>query len=79
LEQGVLTVKYSNGARPAGTRMSSEILDVQEDRNAFRFATNDDAVTAYSNIEKKHNLDICQMAIAFTILKAYMSCSIIGA
>ncbi|AVC44393.1 aldo/keto reductase [Francisella tularensis subsp. novicida] len=79
LEQGVLTGKYRNGARPAGTRMSAEILDGQEDRYAFRFATNDDAVTAYINVAKKHNLDICQMAIAFTIRKAYMSCSIIGA
>ncbi|GMN88658.1 aldo/keto reductase [Francisella sciaenopsi] len=79
LEQGVLTGKYCNGARPAGTRMSAEILDGQEDRYAFRFATNDDAVTEYIKVAQKHNLDICQMAIAFTIRKAYMSCSIIGA
>ncbi|MDE5009112.1 aldo/keto reductase, partial [Francisella tularensis] len=49
LEQGVLTGKYRNVARPAGTRMSAEILVGQEDRYAFRFATNDDAVTAYIN------------------------------
>ncbi|AIT08735.1 aldo/keto reductase [Candidatus Francisella endociliophora] len=79
LEQGVITGKYRNGARPAGTRMSPEILDGQEDRYGFRFATNDNAVTEYIEVAKKHNLDICQMAIAFTIRKPYMSCSIIGA
>lgn len=79
LEQGVITGKYRNGARPAGTRMSPEILDGQEDRYGFRFATNDDAVTEYIEVAKKHNLDICQMAIAFTIRKPYMSSSIIGA
>ena len=79
LEQGVITGKYRNGARPAGTRMSPEILDGQEDRYKFRFDTNDDAITEYINVAKKHNLDICQMAIAFTIRREYMSCSIIGA
>ena len=79
LEQGVITGKYRNGARPAGTRMSVEILDGQEDRYGFRFATNDEAVTEYINVAKKHNLDICKIAIAFTLRKPYMSCSIIGA
>ncbi|QIV94566.1 aldo/keto reductase [Allofrancisella frigidaquae] len=79
LEQGIITGKYLNGARPKGTRMSPEILDGQEDRYKFRLITNDEAVAAYIDIAKKHNLDICQMAIAFTIRKPYMSCSIIGA
>ncbi|MDE4940883.1 aldo/keto reductase, partial [Francisella tularensis subsp. holarctica] len=55
LELGVLTGKYRNGARPAGTRLSAEILDGHEDRYAFRFATNDDAVTASINIAKIRN------------------------
>ncbi|MGQ4005188.1 aldo/keto reductase [Francisellaceae bacterium CB300] len=79
LEQGIITGKYINGARPAGTRMSAEILNGQEDRYAFRINTNDDAIIAYLEVAKKHNLDICQMAIAFTVRKQYMSCSIIGA
>ena len=79
LEQGVITGKYRNGARPVGTRMSIEILDGQEDRYGFRMATNDNAVSAYIDIANKHSLDICQMAIAFTIRKDYVSSSIIGA
>ena len=79
LEQGIITGKYLNGARPAGTRMSADILNGQEDRYAFRINTNDEAIIAYLNVAKKHNLDICQMAIAFTIRRDYMSSSIIGA
>ena len=36
-------------------------------------------VVEYLEVAKKHNLDVCQIAIAFTIKKAYMSSSIIGA
>lgn len=80
LEQGVISGKYIGGVRPKGTRLSPEILDGQEDR--FMSRTNptvDKALTEYLRIANKHNIDICQMAIAFTIRKAYMSCSIIGA
>ena len=37
------------------------------------------AVKEYLKIAQKHNLDACQMAIAFTLRKSYMSASIIGA
>ncbi|MFC4891736.1 aldo/keto reductase [Pseudofrancisella aestuarii] len=79
LEQGILTGKYLNGARPRGTRMSPEILAGQEDRYMFRLVTKDAAVKAYMDVAKKHNLDMCQMAIAFTIRRAYMPVTIIGA
>ncbi len=79
LEQGILTGKYLNGARPDGTRMSRDVLADQEHRYDFRLKTKDQAVQGYIDVAKKHNLDVCQMAIAFTIRKSYMSSSIIGA
>ncbi|MFT4693161.1 MAG: aryl-alcohol dehydrogenase-like predicted oxidoreductase [Francisella sp.] len=79
LDMGVLTGKYLNGVRPAGTRMSAEILDGQENRFDFRINTDDNAILGYLDVAKKHGLDICQMAIAFTIRREYMSSAIIGA
>lgn len=80
LNMGVLSGKYIGGARPDGTRLSKEVLDGQEDRFMTRTSsTIDIAVAEYMRVANKHGLDVCQMAIAFTIRRDYMSSTIIGA
>ena len=77
LEQGIISGKYLNGARPVGCRMSPDIDPTG--RNTYRLETNEDAIQAYMDIAKKYNIDLCQMAIAFTIRKPFMISTIIGA
>ncbi|MEY8702039.1 aldo/keto reductase, partial [Francisella philomiragia] len=82
LQMGILSGKYLDGNIPAGSRMSDEVMGSPEQKARFatrQNATVDLAVKEYLEIAKKHNLDVCQMAIAFTIRKEYMSSSIIGA
>ena len=82
LQMGILSGKYLNGNIPAGSRMSDEVMGSPEQKARFatrQNATVDKAIAEYLEIAKKHNLDVCQIAIAFTIRKAYMSSSIIGA
>ncbi|WP_150464265.1 aldo/keto reductase [Francisella sp. XLW-1] len=82
LQMGILSGKYLDGNIPAGSRMSDEVMGSPEQKARFatrQNATVDLSVEEYLEIAKKHNLDVCQMAIAFTIRKEYMSSSIIGA
>ncbi|API86773.1 aldo/keto reductase [Francisella uliginis] len=82
LQMGILSGKYLNGKVPAGSRMSDEVMGSEEQKARFATRHNptvDKAVEEYLAVAKKHNLDVCQMAIAFTIRKAYMTSSIIGA
>ena len=80
LEMGVISGKYLNGLRPEGARFSGNVLHGYEDGFSSRITTHLDAsVQAYIDIAKNHNLDVCQMAIAFTLRNKNMSCSIIGA
>ncbi|WP_395167296.1 aldo/keto reductase [Francisella salimarina] len=82
LQMGILSGKYLDGNIPAGSRMSDEVMGSPEQKARFatrQNATVDLSVKEYLEIAKKHNLDVCQMAIAFTIRKEYMSSSIIGA
>ncbi len=80
LNMGVLSGQYLGGSRPDGTRLSQEVLDGQEDRFTTRTSsTVDKAVAEYMRVANQHGLDICHMAIAFTIRREYMISSIIGA
>ncbi|ASG68275.1 aldo/keto reductase [Francisella halioticida] len=81
LEQGIITGKYTNNKRPDQSRMSNKFFSNQslKDMLDYRLDVKDEVINRYIDIAKKHNLDICQMAIAFTIRKSYMSSSIIGA
>ncbi|MED7788558.1 aldo/keto reductase [Francisella sp. 19X1-34] len=77
LHAGILSGKYLNGNTPEGSRMSSP-----EGRSRYAAKLNpivDAAVEQYIAIAEKYNLDVCQMALAFTIRRPYMTCSIIGA
>ncbi|AIT08736.1 aldo/keto reductase [Candidatus Francisella endociliophora] len=81
LNMGVISGKYIKNQRPIESRMSNKFLSNQnlKDMLAYRLAVKDEVTLEYLRIAQKHNLDICQMALAFTIRKPYMSSSIIGA
>lgn len=76
LASGMISGKYLNGARPKGARWS-----IAEARHGlFRDTPQaNDAVRAYLDLAKKHGLDVCQMAIAFTLSWPFTTASIIGA
>jgi aryl-alcohol dehydrogenase-like predicted oxidoreductase len=71
---GMLTGKYENGARPAGSRLTT---------NPDLWGRVNDAVwpviDQYVAIARKHGLDPAQLAIAFCNQRPFVTSSIIGA
>lgn len=74
LAAGLITGKYANGARPAGTRWTLSTRFNQRDTPQAH-AT----VERYIGIAKRHGLDIAQMAIAFVLSRPFVTSAIIGA
>lgn len=76
---GMLSGKYKNGARPAGSRWETE----KKIRPAFEsFRDNPSAhaaVDAYHAIAQKHGLDPTQMALKFVDKQSFVTSTIIGA
>jgi aryl-alcohol dehydrogenase-like predicted oxidoreductase len=74
LAAGLLTGKYQNGQRPAGSRgtinteLGGRLQPLQEA-----------PVKAYIEIAAKHGLDPAQMALAFCLSRPFMASAIIGA
>lgn len=73
LATGMLSGKYLDGARPAGTRWTLLEKPPRDTQLA------QDAVKAYMDVAKKHGLDICQMALAFVNSRPFVTANIIGA
>lgn len=71
---GTLTGKYVGGALPAGTRRA---IDARKSR--YSRPREDEAVTAYLDIAKRHGLDPAQMALAFVNRQPHLTSTIIGA
>lgn len=72
---GVLSGKYLDGQRPKGARR-----DYVSDQGWWREGEQiDAAVKDYIALAQRHNLDPCQMAIAFTLSQPFVASSIIGA
>jgi aryl-alcohol dehydrogenase-like predicted oxidoreductase len=71
---GLLTGKYKNGSKPAGSRITinSDLYGRISDNSVL-------AVDAYIDIAEKHDLDPSQMAIAFCNQRPFVCSSIIGA
>jgi len=71
---GLLTGKYHNGARPAGSRMTIN-------HDLYGRVGNDvwPVVDAYVAIARKHGIEPAQMAIAFCNQRPFVTSSIIGA
>lgn len=74
LSRGFLSGKYLNGARPEGARITIET------REEHRVAPQTDAaVKEYVELAKRHDLDACQMALAFVNNRPFVSSTLIGA
>jgi aryl-alcohol dehydrogenase-like predicted oxidoreductase len=74
LAAGILSGKYTPDVTPAGSRRSlNETLNGRLNENLWP------ALDAYRDIAKRHELDLCQMAIAWTLTRPFMASSIIGA
>ena len=72
--RGLLSGKYLNGARPQGARLTIET------RPEHRLTPmTDAAVSRYVDLAQRHDLDVCQMAIAFVNSKPFTTSTLIGA
>jgi len=74
LSRGMLSGKYLNGARPEGARITIETRP--EHRVHPR---TDAAIQHYVDLAKRHNLDPCQMALAFVNDQPFVTSTLIGA
>ena len=74
LTRGMLSGKYLDGARPEGTRITID------PRPEYRInAQTDSAIRKYIELAKLHDLDVCQMALAFVNEQPFVSSTLIGA
>lgn len=74
LAAGALSGKYLNGKLPPGSRRTLG------SRHQHRVnETTDRAIESYVRIALKHDLDPCQMAIAFVLSRRFTTAAIIGA
>ena len=74
LAAGLLSGKYLNGARPAGTRGA-----INSDLGGRFSKYEEPAVKAYVELAARHDIDPSAMAIAFCLSRPFMASAIIGA
>ncbi|WP_081158024.1 aldo/keto reductase [Ensifer aridi] len=74
LAAGLLTGKYLDGAKPAGSRLS-----INGDLGGRFTPHQEPAVAAYVALAREHGLDPAQMALAFCLRRPFMTSVIIGA
>lgn len=74
LAAGILTGKYINGGKPAGTRAS-----INGDLGGRLQPLQEVPTKAYLDIAARHGLDPAQMALAFCLTRRFMTSVIIGA
>ena len=74
LTRGIISGKYLNGAKPAGARLAIETR--AEHRNGPLL---DAAVERYIALANEHDLDVCQMALAFVNQQPFVTSNLIGA
>lgn len=74
LTRGMLSGKYLDGARPEGARITIET------RPEHRVTPKTDAaISAYIAVANRHDLDPCQMALAFVNDRPFVTSTLIGA
>jgi len=71
---GVLSGKYLEGARPAGSRLA-----LFPDYTRYSSPAAERATAGYADLARKHGLDCAQMALAFANSRPYLTATIIGA
>ncbi|MFT6072247.1 MAG: aryl-alcohol dehydrogenase-like predicted oxidoreductase [Alphaproteobacteria bacterium] len=75
LATGVISGKYLDGNMPEKSRRA-----YSGGGKTFRDTPQTQrAVVSYINLAKEYDLDVCQMAIAFTLSRSFVTASIIGA
>ncbi|OHZ30235.1 aldo/keto reductase [Agrobacterium vitis] len=74
LAGGILSGKYLDGAKPAGSRGS-----INGDIGGRLTPHQEPATRAYLDLAKQHGLDPSQMALAFCLTRPFMASVIIGA
>lgn len=74
LAAGILTGKYINGEKPAGTRAA-----INGDLGGRLQPLQEAPTKAYLDIAARHGLDPSQMALAFCLTRRFMTSVIIGA
>ena len=72
--RGMLSGKYLNGARPEGSRLAIETR-VEFRDNPMTHS----AISEYVDCAKRHDMDPCQMAIAFVNSKSFVASTLVGA
>ncbi|MCP3851909.1 MAG: aldo/keto reductase [Gammaproteobacteria bacterium] len=74
LTRGLISGKYLQGARPRGARITIET------RPEHRILPKTDlAIQKYIELAQQHDLDVCQMALAFINQQPFVSSTLIGA
>ena len=76
---GMLSGKYNDGKRPTGARYSKHFERPEAKRNQRVRQGTLDAVASYVDFADRFNIDITQLAIAWTIRQPWMTSTIIGA
>lgn len=74
LTRGMISGKYLNGARPAGARLTIETRVEHRIGNCT-----DQAIERYRDLARRHDLDACQMAIAFVNSRPFVTSTLTGA
>ncbi|MBB4400118.1 MULTISPECIES: aldo/keto reductase [Rhizobium/Agrobacterium group] len=74
LAAGLLTGKYQNGARPAGSRGT-----INRDLGGRLQPLQEAPVKAYLELAAQHGIDPAKLAIAFCLTRPFMASAIIGA
>ncbi len=74
LTRGLLSGKYLNGSRPEGARIT---IETRPEHRVL--PQTDEAIKAYIKLAKQHNLDVCQMALAFVHHQSFVTSTLIGA
>ena len=78
LAMGVLSGKYLEGSEVYNSRLTLD--EKSKDRYGYRLTENvQKATSAYVELARAHNLDPCQMAIAFCMSRPFVASPIIGA
>lgn len=72
--RGMLSGKYLDGARPEGARLT---IETRPDHRSY--PQTDLAIREYIELAKRHDLDTCQMALAFVTEKSFVTSTLIGA
>ena len=76
---GLLSGKYNDGKRPEGARYSKG-FELPDEKRPHRLRQSTlDAVADYQDMGKRLGIDVCQLAIAWTIRQPWMTSTIIGA